>query len=183
MPVEDLVTHPNNPRSGNVELISDSLHHNGFYGALVAQRSTRHVLAGNHRLLAARAQGMTHVPVTWVDVDDAQALRILLVDNRSNDVASYDTAALADLLRGLDDPTGTGYTAADIEALVALPPGLDELAAQYGEPAEGDLWPVLRFKVPPPVRDDFYALTEGCSDPNDDSARFQHLIQRMRAES
>jgi hypothetical protein len=51
-----------------------------------------YVLAGNHRLQAARAQSIARVPVIFVDVDDDAARRILLVDNRTNDLAEYDDA-------------------------------------------------------------------------------------------
>jgi hypothetical protein len=52
--VGELEPHPDNPREGNVDAIAESVEANGFSGAIVAQRSTGHVLAGNHRLLAAR---------------------------------------------------------------------------------------------------------------------------------
>jgi hypothetical protein len=43
------------------------------------------VLAGNHRLIAARELGWEHLAVVCMDVDEEQARRILLVDNRSSD--------------------------------------------------------------------------------------------------
>lgn len=149
VPIDSLETHPENPRQGDLGAIGDSIAHNGFYGAVVAQRSTGRVLAGNHRLLAARQQGLSEVPVTWVDVDDVQAKRIMLVDNRSNDVASYDTAALVEVLRGLDDLAGTGYDGDDLDDLIRM---LDEPFGSAGSdtapsepPADpvtvlGDVW-------------------------------------------
>jgi hypothetical protein len=104
-----LQPHPKNPRKGNVAAIEDSIEANDFYGALVVQRSTGYILAGNHRYEAARKKGMQKLPVVWLDVDDDRALRILLADNRLNDVAAYDEAALAKLLKGMDDLTGTGW--------------------------------------------------------------------------
>jgi hypothetical protein len=41
------------------------------------------------------------VAATYVECDDEQALRILLVDNRANDLATYDESALSDLLQEL----------------------------------------------------------------------------------
>lgn len=120
--VDVIKPHPRNPRKGNVEVIADSISHNGFYGACVVQRSTNRILAGNHRWLAAKSQGMATVPVLFVDVDDDRALRILLADNRTNDLASYVDSALADILSGLSnesDLDGTGYTQEDLEALIA----------------------------------------------------------------
>ena len=67
VPVDSLLPHPRNPNQGDVGAIHKSIAHNGFWGAIVAQRATGHVLAGNHRLLAAKHAGATEVPVTWVD--------------------------------------------------------------------------------------------------------------------
>lgn len=123
VPIGDLQPHPRNPRRGDVGAIQASIGHHGFYGTVVAQRSTGRILAGNHRWLAAKAAGLTEVPVAWVDVDDEQAERILLVDNRANDLASYDDEALLDLLRELqatdDGLAGTGFDDAAMDALLA----------------------------------------------------------------
>ncbi|MFC0546920.1 DNA methyltransferase [Kutzneria chonburiensis] len=116
--VDRLTPHPDNPRRGDVGVLVDSIEANGFYGAVVAQLSTGYVLAGNHRLMAAREHGLTVLPVVWVDVDDEAALRILLVDNRSNDLADYDQDALAVLLAGLEDLAGTGYAEHELAALL-----------------------------------------------------------------
>lgn len=123
VPIGNLQPHPRNPRRGDVGAIQASIGHHGFYGTVVAQRSTGRILAGNHRWLAAKAAGLTEVPVAWVDVDDEQAERILLVDNRSNDLASYDDGALLDLLRELqttdDGLAGTGFDDSALDALLA----------------------------------------------------------------
>ncbi len=120
--VESVRPHPKNPRQGDVGAICESIEANGFYGAIVAQRSTGFILAGNHRLMAAKAQGLTEIPCVWVDVDDDRALRILLADNRTNDLASYDDTVLAALLSDLantSDLTGTGYDGDDLDQLIA----------------------------------------------------------------
>ena len=64
---------------------------------------------------------MERVPVMYIDVDDAKATRILLVDNRTNDLAMYDDAGLLAVLQtmvdlgGLD---GTGYNSNDLTDLI-----------------------------------------------------------------
>jgi hypothetical protein len=137
--VDELKQHPDNPRRGDVDAIAASIDANGFYGTVVAQRSTGFVLAGNHRLLAARQQGIETLPVVWLDVDDDRARRILLVDNRSNDVAAYDEQQLVDLLSELDDLTGTGFSDDDLLKLMS---SLDVDAALGGgeQEAEGDVF-------------------------------------------
>lgn len=120
--IGELKPHPSNPRQGDVGAIIQSIEANGWYGTLVAQISTGHVLAGNHRLQAAIHCGLDRVPVHWVDVDDDTAHRILLADNRTTDLATYDEHALADLLVEMGNTgnlDGTGYDGDDLDALLA----------------------------------------------------------------
>lgn len=123
VPVDRLTVHPDNPRRGNLAAIKESIEANGFVGALVAQRSTGLVLAGNHRLIAARELGIGEVPVAWVDADDDRARRILLADNRTADQATWDEAALAKLLDELvpteESLVGTGFREEDLADLLA----------------------------------------------------------------
>ena len=149
----DLFCHPDNPRHGDVEAIRTSINANGFYGALVAQRSTGHILAGNHRFMAAQAEGIAKVPVIYVDVDDDRAKSILVGDNRLSDLAVNNPELLAAILQGLQASeqglTGTGYSDDDLAEMLAA--GLDGGEGLAGEdevpepPATpvsktGDLW-------------------------------------------
>ena len=123
VPVTDLQPHPRNPNHGNVEAIAESITSNGFYGAIVAQRRTGYILVGHHRYHAAVTSGAREIPVFWVDVDEHQALRILLADNRTAELAERDAEALAALLQELagddDGLTGTGYEQDDLDTLLA----------------------------------------------------------------
>lgn len=121
IPVEQLLPHPMNPRKGNIDKIAESIKANGFYGVIVAQKSTKYILAGNHRWMAARQLGLESVPVMWLNVSDAQAKKILLADNRTSDLAEYANDALQELLRSVlaeGDMRGTGYDPTDVEALI-----------------------------------------------------------------
>ena len=108
-----------NPRRGNLEAIKESLTTNGCYRPLVANRRTNEILAGNHTWRAAKELGWSEIAVSWVDVDAETAARIVLVDNRSNDLATYDDEALAALLDELPELEGTGYDRDDLDALLA----------------------------------------------------------------
>jgi ParB/RepB/Spo0J family partition protein len=123
VPPDRLTPHPKNARRGDVDAIAESIRRNGFYGSVIVQRTTGHVLVGNHRLRAAIAAGLDEVPVTYVDVDDETALRILLADNRSSDLATYETGELAALLEQLsttpDELAGTLYTPESLGELLA----------------------------------------------------------------
>lgn len=120
--LDEVRPHPRNPRQGDVGAIYESIQETGFYGALIVQRSTGFILAGTHRWLAARHAGLEEVPVIFVDVGDEQALRILLADNRTNDLAHYDDSALKDLLEEVQLATGslagTGFSVDDLQGLI-----------------------------------------------------------------
>lgn len=135
--VDSLLEYPGNPRRGDVELIADSIRRNGVYKPLVVQLSTRRVLAGNHTLRALRKLGRDTTPVWWVDVDDETAKRIVLVDNRANDLAEYDDKALFAMLKDLDGGlAGTGY---DEDAMQALLDNMaDDLLGLDDEPGNDD---------------------------------------------
>ncbi len=120
--VHDVQPHPRNPRVGRTDLIEESIEVNGFYGALVVQESTGYVLAGNHRLLAARNAGEETVPVFYLDVDDIEAKRLMLADNRTADLAGYLDDELASLLGQLAASqaglAGTGFADSDLAELL-----------------------------------------------------------------
>jgi ParB-like chromosome segregation protein Spo0J len=121
VPLGELALHPRNPRKGDLKTLKQSVVVNGFYGAVVVQKSTRYILAGNHRFLAAKAAGMTEIPVVWIDVDDRTARRILLADNRTSDLGEYNDDLLAKLLEELrneEDFVGSGYTEEDLDKLL-----------------------------------------------------------------
>ncbi len=110
--IDSLKPHPNNPNKGQVEVIEDSIAANGWFGRVIVQQSTGHILAGEHRWRAAQAKGATHIDIQPVDCDDETAKRILLVDNRTAALASRNPEALAGLLRDLkaaEGLDGTGY--------------------------------------------------------------------------
>jgi len=120
--INSVKPHPANPRKGNVKKIVESIKANGFYGSIVVQKSTMTILAGNHRWQAAKQCGMETIPAMIVDVDDLQAKKILLADNRTSDFAVYDSDELTRLLRDViadDSLLGTGFDANDLDKLIS----------------------------------------------------------------
>ena len=120
--VDSLEPHPENPRVGDIGAIINSMRTNGFFGALIAQKSTRRVLVGNHRLHAATWLKMPEVPVIWIDVDDVKAKKIMLADNRVSDLGSYNDDVLLGLIKDLTDEkvnvAALGYDDEDIEDII-----------------------------------------------------------------
>ncbi|MFI9157544.1 ParB N-terminal domain-containing protein [Kitasatospora aureofaciens] len=133
VPIGDLNRYHRNPRRGDVAVVAESLRVNGQFKPIVVNRGTHtgrvnEILAGNHTHEAALRRGWAQIAVTWVDVDDEAAARIVVVDNRTSDLAGYDTALLADILSDLPDLDGTGYDQDDLDSLlddVELPSTLE----------------------------------------------------------
>lgn len=147
-PLADLTPFPGNAKRGDVPTILESLCRNGQYRSLIVRATGEEeltVLAGNHTLQAIAAHGPgpcgltvrageeEHVcalcggeewePAARVEVvtcDDSTARRINLVDNRSSEKGSYDDLALAELLSGMDDLTGTGWTDTELSDLLTV---------------------------------------------------------------
>lgn len=144
MKTASLVHYYRNARIGNIDAIAESLEVNGQYKPIVINAGTHtgrknEVLVGNHTLSAALQLGWVEIQAVVVDVDNAGARRIVLVDNRTSDLAGYDNAALADLL-AVADLTGTGYDVADLAGLLdtMTPATDDEWADGFAKVPEGE---------------------------------------------
>ncbi|MCB1126679.1 MAG: hypothetical protein KDM81_09305 [Verrucomicrobiae bacterium] len=130
----DLNTYHRNARVGNVDAIAASLNVNGQYKPICVNIGThtgrpREVLAGNHTLKAFRDLALQHpddprwakILVHWVDVDEDRATRIVLADNKTADMGTYDNEALLELIDSLGgDLDGIGYTTDDLTELADL---------------------------------------------------------------
>jgi site-specific DNA-methyltransferase (adenine-specific) len=120
--INELQTHPSNVRQGDVGAICESLKAHGQYRPIVFQQSTKRILAGNHTYKAAKALGWTHIAATPIICDDQQALRILLADNKANDLATYDEPELIELLKQLVDTSegllGTLFDEDELDSLI-----------------------------------------------------------------
>lgn len=121
VPISDLKPYPGNPRQGDVGRLMNSLMEHGQFRPIVANRRTRHILAGNHLTQAAARLGWTEIAVSWVDVDAEGERRIVIVDNRASDLSGYNTQALAAALTGVPAAAlerGTGFTLEDLDDLL-----------------------------------------------------------------
>ena len=130
--ITTLKSYPTNPRRGDVEEIAKSLTVNGQYKPIIVNRRDKSILAGNHTWRAARSLGWTEIAVSWVDVDDHQAKKIVLADNRTSDVSIYDDFKLLELLETLPTLDGTGFKQIDIDQLQSLIDGKGEFVAPDG---------------------------------------------------
>lgn len=120
VPIEDLIEYPGNPRDHDIPTIRTLLREHGQYAPVYRQASTGYLLKGHGTTEAARQEGWTHLQVITLDVDDVQARKMVLGDNRASDLAGYEQHKLAALLQSLEgDLTGTGYDDGDLDARLA----------------------------------------------------------------
>lgn len=186
-PVSELKKHPQNPRRGDVPAIKASIRRNGFFGEVIAQKSTGYILAGNHRFDAAIESGAKEIPVCWVDCDERIAIKILLADNRTADLGHYNDALLVEALSKLDQTgaalDGTGYTNDDYAALVdSLNSSNIEIEPDKIRPpkVQGDKVKVLLGEfVGFATRESYERLLAQVPDLNDKSAVRQFLRRKV----
>jgi len=135
--INSVKPHEKNVRQGDIGAISESLKAHGQYKPIVVDRRTNQILAGNHTWKAAKSLGWERIEVAYVlTKNDDEALRILLADNRTTDLASYDDAGLAELLKQLSS------TDIGLEGTMFDGDALDQLLYDLGqEPIGLDLTP------------------------------------------
>jgi len=164
VPIDSIHPHERNVNQADLGAIIESIGVHGFYGTVIVQKSTGAILCGTHRWRAAHEKGYQQIPVTFIDVSDSQAVKIMLVDNRTARLGTDDNAALADLLQGLSNDggiQGTGYDQEALEQLIAdlAQPDLgrdkdpeaqiaraDELAEKWGT-SNGQIWNVGQHRL------------------------------------
>ncbi|PZG10297.1 DNA modification methylase [Micromonospora craterilacus] len=150
--LDELTPFPGNARRGDIDKIRESIRKTGQYRSIVVRDSGGAfvVLAGNHTMQAAAAEGHDTIRCEIIRCDDSEARRINLADNKLAELGDYDHDALAELLSYLDgDYDGTGYTDDDVQALIHP---ADESLAALGDPDDtppppeqptsvlGDVW-------------------------------------------
>lgn len=147
-PINDLQPFHKNPNRGDVGLIEESIDVNGFFDRVLANVGTltgrpNEILGGNHRWLADKRRGASHIPVDFVDVDEQRAIKIVEVANGAAKKSKIDKDILAGLLSTLDDLSGTSVTD-------------EELAKMLGAGDDADTSPQLP--------DSAFALIIDCED-------------------
>ncbi len=182
--LDDLKPDPRNPKDHDIDELRASMGRFGYTEPIMDDLRTGLLVAGHGRreiLIADRDEGreppegvtivngVWFVPVNkgWASKDDDEAGAYLIASNRLTMLGGWKPDPLVSLLEvvartplGLQ---GIGYDQPGLDDLIASlrPPSLDDLAAQHGEPNAEAMWPVLRFKIPPPMRDRYLKLVEG----------------------
>ena len=164
VPVESIHLNPENPRLNEpaVEPVMQSIARFGFRVAIVVNRRTGLIEAGNTRWKAAQRMGLAEVPVIFADDDEVTALAFALADNRTAEIATWDEPTLAGLLQRLEgagELASSGFSDDDLGSLIAR---LEMAEAQGREetwepPAElpegptrvqpGEIWQLGRHRL------------------------------------
>jgi DNA modification methylase len=125
VPITKLRPWPDNPRimpPGEMESLKRSISRWGMVEPIVARKADRMVIGGHQRLEAAKALGMTRVPVVFVDVDEHQAKMLNVALNKIQ--GEWDLPKLGALLEELRDlpdmdETLTGFDPNEMDRLLA----------------------------------------------------------------
>jgi len=156
--ISDLRANPANPRRNEAAVphVAASLARFGWRQPIVA-KPCGEVIAGHTRLLAANGLGMTEVPVVRFTGPDIEATAYAIADNRTAEFAEWDDEALAGLLSDLraeDALDGVGYSASDIDDLLA------QLAEHEGPADVQDAAPEAPPQTPITQKGDLWLLGE-----------------------
>jgi len=123
VPVGALTPNQRNANQGDLGAVLGSIKTNRFYGAVMAQKSTGTIIAGEYRWRAAQEAGLEVVPVIWLDVSNSEAQRIMAADNRTCRVGIDDPLKMSELLNSIisdfGDLEGTGYDREDLDRIIA----------------------------------------------------------------
>lgn len=139
--IDEFTEHPDNPRHGDEKAIGDSLLANGQYRPIVVQQSTGHIVVGNHTRRAAKTLGWSKIAAVVQPMTDEQARRIMLADNRTSDLGTYDTEALTRELKKLPALDGTGFDQLALEGLLAELPSSNVPVEPQAPPSFGTIDP------------------------------------------
>lgn len=125
VPIANLKLDPKNARKHderNLSAIGKSLSQFGQRLPIVVQKQGNVIRAGNGRVTAARKLGWTHIAAVVVDESEAESVAFALADNRTADLAEWDTFNLSEILATLGNYTdlieSTGFSDREIHALL-----------------------------------------------------------------
>jgi site-specific DNA-methyltransferase (adenine-specific) len=147
--VKALTPWAKNPRKNEpaVKAVADSIKRFGFGAPLLARQANGEIIAGHTRLKAAIKLGLTEVPVRYLDLTESEAHALALADNKVGELAEWDDAVLAEVLKGMaeagDNIEGLGWSSNDLQKMITEPGTEDgEVMEPPAEPITkpGDLW-------------------------------------------
>lgn len=105
-PIDKLQSLKGNPQVSDIEAIMAVLTEFGQHNVITVNGTEEeggYVVAGNHRLQAAKKLGWTHVAVAFVDEDAARSLARAVSDNRISELGHTDPYLLSQIMPTIMD--------------------------------------------------------------------------------
>lgn len=104
--LKDIFPYYDNPRenANAIEPVKESFKKFGFIKPIICDKKGV-IIAGHTRYVAAFQLGVEYVPVIYSDMDDEQAKRFRIADNKLAEKSSFDEDELLEELRKMKVPT------------------------------------------------------------------------------
>ena len=123
---DSLVPWDQNPRKNDAAVLNvmASIREYGFASPIIARKETNQIIAGHTRWKAANELGLDLVPVRFLDISEAKAKQLAIADNKIGELATWDDAALAEILNSIKDEienfdfSSIGFEESEINALL-----------------------------------------------------------------
>jgi ParB-like chromosome segregation protein Spo0J len=157
-PVERLIPYAKNSRTHSDEQVAEiaqSIRAFGWTNPILADKTTKEIIAGHARLRAALQLGLKLVPVIELShLSPALRRAYVIADNKLALKAGWDLDILKDELHAIIedgvDPTWTGFDAAEIDVIEK---GWDAGKGEEAEPDGDDDHGTVMIKVYVPAAD------------------------------
>lgn len=138
-----LKPHPKNPNThseSQIALLGRVIRQTGWRAPITVSKLSGYLIKGHGRLLAAKAEGMTRVPVEYQEFKSTdEELAALLADNRLAELSEIDNRMLVDVFKDIDPaeiPVElTGYSDQDIQDIAGA---LEKVNAEDIDAAAAD---------------------------------------------
>lgn len=127
-PLDELVTLPGNPNTGDGASLTASLDEFGWMDGIVVHQGV--VIAGNHRLAQAQEAGEEGLPgydLSALELDDARRMAMAIAHNRTTRLGEDDRELLGDALLGLSPALLDATSFDHVEVLELTTEALDRL--------------------------------------------------------
>lgn len=136
VPIGEVKEHPKNPNHHDreqIEILANAIKATGWRTPIGISKRSGFIIRGHGRFAAAKALGLTEVPVDFQDYDsESQELADLLADNKIADLGQIDYEGVSGVLKSLpqDQLAFTGFRDFEITPL---------LMAEWIKPALADM--------------------------------------------
>jgi len=113
-----------NPRKNKAAIkhVAESISRFGFASPIIARAADKMIIAGHTRYEAAKELGLDKVPVRYLDLDPADSKLLALADNKTAEIADWDTEKLEQVMQEILDEgltlEGLGWTDDELQDIV-----------------------------------------------------------------